>query len=466
MPSIPFPLSSSPGERAAETQGRLINVYAIKEGEQVIYKQAPGLTQWADSETTGFRGALQVGSSLYVVRDEEVVRYSSTGVETALTGTLSGTGPVTIHQNNKAGSPDIVAVDRSGGAFSITSSAVSAFADSDLPSVQSGAYLDGYFLFTTGSGQIWATGLNGVTVDALSFAGAEAKPDGLTRGFVSGQLFYGCGPDSTEIWSNAGTSPFPLARAQVVPIGIRGPWAVAGDQTGWDSGPIMVAGDGTVRQWNGYQTRVISTPSVVRDILGVSDTTDLRASVYVAGDIAIWVLRSSTWTWAYNVTTGQWHQVRSLAMDSWRAVGSVNAFGVWLTGDATTGIIWRIDSAAEREGSSDIPRLIESLPISGFPARYPVYRADFDMVVGQGSNLGINPIQTAPTMRVSWSDDGGNTWSTPVVRSIGGQGDYARLVSIAGVGRSTHTGRRWRIEKSDPVYWSLLGATFNQKVNV
>lgn len=465
MPPIPSPLSSSPGERAAETQGRLVNLYAIKDGGQVIDKQTPGLTTFTTSSETGFRGALQVAASLYVVRDDKVVRYDASGVEMALTGTLGGTGPVTIQQNNKSPTPDIVAVDRSNSAFSITSSAVSTFGDSDLPAVQSVAYLDGYFLFTTGSGQIWATGLNGVTVDALSFAGAEAKPDGLTRGFVSGQLFYGCGPESTEVWQNVATSPFPLGRVAVVAVGIRGPWAIAGDQIGWDSGPIMVANDGTVRKWNGYQPEIVSTPAVVRDILSVADTTDLRASVYVVGDQAVWVLRSSDWTWAYNVSTGQWHQIRSNQQPTWRAVGSVKAFDRWLAGDDTDGTLWTIDATAQREGLNDIPRLWESLPVKGFPASYPVFRADFDLVVGQGSESGIDPIQTEPTIRISWSDDGGNTWSRPVVRKLGRQGDYRRLVSLTGVGRSSHTGRRWRIEKSDPVYWSLIGATFNEKLS-
>ena len=466
MPAIPLPLSSSPGERAAETQGRLVNLYAIKEGDRLLHKQTPGLTSFATSTETGFRGALQVGSSLYVVRDNKVVRYDSTGAETVLTGTLDGTGPVTIQQNNKSPTPDIMAVDKDNGAFSITSSAVSTFSDSDLPAVQTVAYLDGYFLTTTGAGQIWATGLNGVTVDPLSFAGAEAKPDGLTRGFVSGQLFYGCGPESTEIWQNVGASPFPLGRVAVVAVGIRGPWCIAGDQAGWDSGPIMVANDGTVRKWNGYQPQEISTPAVVRDILSITDTDDLRASVYVVGDQAVWVLRSSEWTWAYNVSTGLWHQIESNQLSNWRAVGSVKAFDRWICGDTADGTLWTIDAAGEREGQNDINRMIESLAAKGFPAGYPIYRADFDMVVGQGSESGIDPIQTNPRIRISWSDDGGNTWSTPVVRTLGRQGNYKRLVSIAGVGRSTHTGRRWRIEKSDPVYWSLLGATFNEKVNV
>lgn len=466
MPGIVWPLSSSPGERPVETQGRLVNMYAMKEGDQVLLKQTPGLTQFTSSLTqTRFRGGLQVGNALFVGWQDKMVRYDPIGGETLLSGTLDGTGPLTIAQNNKAPTPDIVAVDRENGAYEVTASSVVAFTDPDLPVVQSVSYLDGFFLFTTGQGQIWASDLNGVTVDALSFAGAEAKPDGLTRGFVSGQLFYGAGPESTEIWQNIGESPFPLGRVAVQAVGIRGPHAIAGDQIGWDSGPIMVANDGTVRHWNGYQPQVISIPAVVRDILSIADTSDLRASVYVDGDTAVWVLRSSNWTWAYNVATKQWHEVRSRDYTTWRAIGSIKAFDRWITGDSYSSTLWAIDGDAQREGLIDIPRLVESLPAGSFPANYPIVRADFNIAAGQGNAGGIDPIQTDPTMRISWSDDGAE-WGRPVVRNIGKQGKYRKLVSLTGLGRSTHLGRRYRLEKSDPVYWSVLGGTFNEKLGV
>lgn len=466
MPPIPWPLSSSPGEKPIETQGRLVNMYAMKEGDQLILKQTPGLTKFTASLTqTGFRGGLQVGNALYVAWQDKIVRYDPIGGETILSGTFDGTGPVTFFQNNKLPTPDVVAIDRENGAYVVTTTTVSSYADPDLPVVNSGSILDGFGVMTTAQGQIWCTGLNTLDVDALSFAGAESKPDGLTRGFVSGQLFYAAGPESTEVWQNVGDSPFPLARVGVQSVGIRGPWAVAGDQIGWGSGPIMVANDGTVRHWNGYQPVEISTPAVVRAIQSVADVNDLRAAVYVDGDMAVWVLRSTAWTWAYNVATKQWHEVRSRDFPTWRALGSIKAFDRWMTGDSEGSTIWAIDGNAQREGLIDIPRLVESLPAGAFPATYPIARADFYFAAGQGLAAGIDPIQTDPSFRVSWSDDG-NTWGIPVVRLLGKQGKYRSLASLTGLGRSSHLGRRYRIEKSDPVYWSLLGGTFNEKLSV
>lgn len=466
MPAITFPSSSAPGQRAAEGQGRLVNVFPTPEGNQAVWRQTPGLSSFASTTRSGFRGGMQIGATLLAAWDGAVCTYAANGAETLLTGTVAGENPVTIAVNNARPTPDIVVVDRLNGAFTVSGSTVSAFSDPDLPAPNSVAFLDGYFLFSIGDGRIFASDLNDPIVDALSFANCEAKPDGLTVGKVSGQLFYGFGPESTEIWQNAGTSPFPLARVQVVSIGIRGPHCVAGDQIGWDSGLIMVSSDGKVRQWTGYQANVISTPAVERSIDGVTDTSQLFAFVSVSRDIQSWTLTGPGFTWEYNLNTKSWHERRSLGRADWRGRFSCKAFGSWICGDAENGTLWRIDPNATREGTIDVPRLVESVASRGFPARFPIYRADFDFTVGTASETGIDPIQTAPSVRISWSDDGGNTWSIPVIRALGRQGDYGRRVSLTGVGSSNQHGRKWRLEWSDPVYVSLIGGAFNEKPSV
>jgi hypothetical protein len=81
---------------------------------------------------------------------------------------LSGTDTVTIARNNAA-TPNIVAVCDAGMFNLFTNSAPTAFADGDLPASNSVAGLNGYLIFTTGAGQIWATGLNAVTVASDAF---------------------------------------------------------------------------------------------------------------------------------------------------------------------------------------------------------------------------------------------------------------------------------------------------------
>jgi hypothetical protein len=457
MGAIPFPTSSRPGQHAQESRGRLVNVYAEELGDdKVILRPVPGLASFCDTAKSTPRGFLDVSGLLYAAYENVAVTITAAGVVTTLTGALSGSLPVTWARNNKSPTPDVVCVTENG-AFTVTSAAVSSFADPDLPSVNSVSNMDGYFLFTTGSGQIWASGLNAVTVDALAFATAEANPDGLTRGIVSGGLFYACGSTSIEVWQNAATSPFPLSRAAVIPVGLASAWAIAGFEPGWDTAPIFVAADNTVRQMQGYQPQIISNKDVERAIAGVADKDDLEASVYTFGGHAIWSLSGPDFTWDYNTSTGQWHERASYQSDRWRASRSVYFDGRWLVGDTASTKLLEISESTRLEDTDPLVSIIESDAIKGFPARVAVRRADFDFVVGQGNERGADPIETDPQVAVSWSDDGGVTWANPLLRDLGRQGESRTAVRVNRTGLTTQHGRRWRLTVSDPVAWALMG---------
>jgi hypothetical protein len=97
-----------------------------------------------------------------------------------------------------------------------------------------------------------------------------------------------------------------------------------------------------------------------------------------------------------------------------------------------------------------------SVPAAAFPNRIAFPRADFDWMVGQGEAEGDDPIETDPQVSISWSDDGGATWSTPLLRDLGGEGKTRTRISLLRTGLSGPHGRQWKQVVSDPVYAGLL----------
>jgi hypothetical protein len=453
--SIPFPRSSLPGYSAAEGQGRLINAFVEKDGDLFVWRRAPGLTTFTNTTFSGPRGFLEVAGFLYGAYEDRAVVIDAGGGITTLAGDLTGAKPVTWARNNAA-TPDVVVVTEEG-AFTLSPTAVSSYADGDLPQPNSVSFLDGFFLFTIADGRFFASDLNSTAIDALSFAKAEAKPDGLTRGIVSGQYFYGFGPSSFERWRNVGTSPFPLARDGVVPVGIAGPWAVAGYEDGWDGNPIFVASDCTVRELNGFQANVISTRYIERIIAAVPDKTQLYASVHVVGGHAYWVLSSPDWTWVYDLSTQAWHERKSYGLKVWRGRHAVRAFNRWLVGDTESTKLLTITEQSLTEDGNALAAVIESGPVKQFPARVAVKAAWFDFVLGQGDARSSSIPENDPQVVIQWSHDGGVTWSNPIVRSLGQQGQSRQQVRINRLGLTTHHGIRFRLTVSDPVYVSLMG---------
>lgn len=471
MPAIPipFPLSSSPGGSSQESAGRLINCYAEPLGKDVgakkgfapppvVWRKSPGLSLQNASTQTGFRGALLVGSALYTAWSGKAATYTSAGVETVLTGTLNGTEKVFWARNNKSPTPDVVCVAPGTGAFSVTSSAVSAFADPDIGTPNSVGFMDGYFIFTYGDGTIGASGLNDVTISTLDRTKAQSKPGGLTRGLPFNGQYFVLGPNFGEVYSNtAQPTGFPFTRSYVLQRGLISPYAIAGHEDGFASALMWAADDNSVVQHNGTPNPLkISPPDLDRAIAAVADKTTIEASVYISDGHPKWVIKCPSFCWEFDLGSQKWNERRSHQSTTWRAISGISAFGKWIVGD--TNRLLYINNAAYDEVGSPLPFQLESGPVVGFPNRMRVARADFNFVVGVGSAIGPDPIATDPSVGISWSDDGGITWSNEYVRKLGRQATPQRITMLR-TGMTGVQGRRWRLKVSDPVYVGFLGAT-------
>src|SRR5215211_2077084 len=339
MANIPFPLSSTPGSRAGEGQGRLLNCYAEKEGDVVYWRRVAGL---AASLNTG--GSTPRG--LYKDKSNTVwSAYSGALCANASTvaGALAGTDGVTFAENAN----NIAVCRSSGGAYYYNGAALVNWTtlDADLPTdVNSVTDGNGYFFFSQPSGVIWASGLNATSFDPLSYATAESKRDALRRVVWTAGRLYAMGASTIEIWQDVGTSPFPLApHTSVIPVGLLTTMAAAGFEEGWDRAPHFVAHDGTVRKLDGYRATRVSTPDVER-FIKTSTTSTLVAFVYTVRGNAMWVLTSDAGTWEFNVTTGFWNERDSATTTGWRAKHSVKGSnGLWYVGDTTSTHLLSID---------------------------------------------------------------------------------------------------------------------------
>lgn len=483
MVAIPFPLSTSPGQRPQEGAGRLVNAYADQRGESagIVWHRAPGLRLLGSDTEAGtwiswsfpfeefyvvreqplgagqFRGGVVVGSTIYGPFGTTVYGVDESGSFTPLTGTLPGTGKVFSARNNNA-TPQVVFVTDSV-AYYITGTSVAAYPDNDVGSPSCVCFHDGYFMWGYGSGKIQASGVNVTAVNQLDFTTAESNPDGIFQTWsYQGQLYAG-GPSTIEVFgSPINSENFPLTRVgyNITP-GLIAPFCVAGFEAEWGNNPIYCASDFTVRQLNGYTPNKISPPELDALIAAVVDKTTLEALCYISKGHAMWQLSCDDWTWTFDVTNQKWHERKSYLLDRSRMSISLPAFNKWMVGDTQGDGLLQIDSALATEVDDPISVTIESGPAQDFPNRVRVNRTDFDFTVGVGVATGQDPIETDPTVRISWSDDGGYSWSDPWNRKLGKQAKTQQRVTVLNTGISGPMGRKWRIEVSDPVHFGLMG---------
>lgn len=482
MVAVPFPLSSSPGERPQESAGRLLNCYAEPRGEGrgPIWRRAPGLKLFVETGQSVFRGAIVMPGVIYAgftdvivaVTFQEVGASSDSNSDSNSGGTsgwvaeihggLAGTDKLFLARNNNS-TPDIVGV-ADIGAFVITAEGVDDYPDNDVGSPNAVAFLAGYFFFTYGDGKCRTSGINSTSINANDLATAEQHPDGLLRPQpFRGQMLL-CGRRTIEGWQNTGNPEgFPFTYSFTIPAGLIAAHAMAGGGDEFSEHLLWVADDNTVRRLNGYTADKVSSPDLDRLLEAVTDKTTLEACVYASGGHKFWQISCAAWTWVFDLNTDKWFerdsylQARSRITQAFPVSADLVDVSKWLAGDTQSGDIVEITRTVKTEMGEPFRWRIESGEVKNFPNRIQVARADFDFVTGVGIATGADPIETDPVVNISWSNDGGVTWSQPLIRRLGLQQDVMTRVYVLNTGLSGPVGRRWRLDVYDPVDVGFFG---------
>lgn len=471
MVAITFPISTNPGQSQGEGAGRLINCRAEKLGDGgrglYVRHRVPGLASWGTSSESTFRGALLNGSTLYTAFDGTVVKFTSSAGASAAVDDLDGSDRVFFAKNNKRPTPDVV-ITCQAGTFTLASDVIADLNDADLPSANAVCFLDGYFFWSIADGRCFASGLNATTVDSNDFITTEAKSDTLYRPVPwNGQLLL-CGSGSIEVWAGqpVNDSGFPYNRVAVIQRGIAGQGAISGFEDGFGKALLFVGDDNAVHVLDGYTPRRVSTPDLDRLIEAVSDKDTLEASVYIASGHPIWVLSCDDWTWEYDLSTGNWNERKSYLADRWRGSMSFYAFGKWLCGDTDSGNIGHISTDAYKEFTDPLIAECWSLPVHNFPNRIRCPRADFDFSMAAGLATGTEPNETDPQVEISFSDDGGYSFTNPRLRPLGRQGKPRNRVTLFNNGMTGPQGRIWKVRMSDPRHFGLIGGDMAAELRV
>jgi hypothetical protein len=419
-----------------------------------LHRRVPGLIKVADSGFIHTRGFLDTGAEVIWVQDNRVNVFDSTLVPIDR-GLLAGTDYVTMAKNNKT-VPDVVAVT-SNGCFNIfTGSSPTPFADLDLPANPTSVCdMDGYFVWSFANGTIYASDLNAVTVNALSFTTEQGSS--IRRMIRFAGRLYSFGDKWCGVYTDVGTLPFPFQWQVQIPRGIVGTHAVAGWEVGWSNQLIWVGDDFVVYQLNGYTPTPISTPDVSRAIqtcVSEGKRDVIVASVYMYGNNAFWVLTCpGDWTWEYNLTTGSWNERQSYNQTCWKGIKTIRAYDKWLVGDQFTGQLYQTSETYFLEGTDPLVWQVESGVIHSFPRGIAISRASFNMTAGVG-DFSIVP---NPVVEISWSLDGGYRYGNPVLRNLGLPGATKSHPYVLQCGLSRGQGVRFRLRLADPCHVGLMG---------
>ena len=447
---------------------RMINIYPeiVPEGgkEPAFLQRAPGLTQLATIGTGPIRGLWTFGGYGYVVSGSTLFQIDNNWIATAK-GTIAGAGPVSMTDN---GIQLFVAANPQGYIYNANTDVFQPITDPDFPGAVTVGYLDGYFVFNEPNSQkIWVTALlDGTSVDPLEFASAEGDPDNVVAIFIDHREVWVYGTNSAEVWYNAGTLDFPLARIQGAynELGCAAPYSIAkmDNQIYWLGKDDR--GQGIVFRAAGYMGQRISTHAIEWQMQEYSDLSDAVGYTYQQDGHSFYVLNfpSANTTWVFDVATGVWHERASfLNGDFNRHRGNSQMFfnGQTVIGDYQNGKIYKFDLEVYADDGQPQKwlRSWRALPTGANNLTRTVQHAmQLDCETGVGLNLGQG---NDPQVMLRWSDDGGHTWSNEHWKSMGriGRSGFRTIWRRLGATMKIRD-RVYEVSGTDPVRIYIMGA--------
>lgn len=495
---------------------RMVNLYPeiIPEGgmEPGYLQRCPGLRRVQTVGTGPIRGLwsiLDKPDYAYVVSGTEFYKIDKNWTAT-LIGTVGNSGPVSMADN---GTQIFIAANGAGYIYDITAGTLNGIADRDFPGAVTVGYLDGYFVFNQPNSQkIWVTSLlDGTAIDPLDFASAEGSPDGVVGLIVDHREVWVFGTNSVEVWYDAGTPDFPLARIQGAfnELGCIAYATIAKmDNTVFWLGQDA-RGRGVVYRANGYNGQRVSTHAIEWQ-LQQYDLTSAVAYTYQQDGHSFYVLNvpDGNTTWVYDVSTNAWHERGALtntgSYTRHRANCQMSFSNEIVVGDYENGKIYAYDldyysddgdpqrwlrswralptgaNTLKRTthhtlqlecetgvGLSEPPDIVE--PPTGTEiivgnlltenGNTLITESGDKILVTTSTVIPVVVTTMIPRVMLRWSDDGGHTWSNEHWKSMGQIGKYGYRTIWRRLGMTMKIRDRvYEVSGTDPVKIAITGA--------
>ena len=407
----------------------------------------PGITQ---KLTTGDyteinRGSHTMNGIPYFVNGETLYRIDRTvpgGVVTfnaVALGTVGGGGRISSADN---GTQLMIIAEGEGYIWDGTT--FSTITDTDFKAngtPEHVVFIDSFFMVTTDDKKlIRSDANNGLSWDALLYSSAESDPDPIVSAIVFKNQIYVAGSETTEVFENVGGSGFNFARTGFyLDKGVKSPYSMIKT-----SDAFMFIGGGAnespaIWVFSGNGAKKVSN-TAIDEVLSNMDDAELQAAFswsYAEAGAYFVGFSFTSRTFVFDTITGKWHERTSTidsAQEAWRVTAITAAYDTLLVGDKADGRIGEMRLDTYGEYTVDIQRTFST---------YPFYNQSKPFVVNSVEAIlenGVGTVSLDPQMRLSFSKDGGRTFSDELARGFGLLGENTKRTVWRQLGRFPRDG--------------------------
>lgn len=413
---------------------------------------------------------LVIGNQLVLASVVTAATATSTAVLSfTAVGTLTtSTGPVKIRDNG-AGRIAVIVDGANLYVYNVATQTLTTSSDPAFLGATTVAEIDGIFIFNKPNSQTFYTSpiyWNGTSaLDGTYFALKDNAPDNLVAVFENGRQLWLIGEATTEPWYNAGGSTFSFSRLEggLMQIGCAAAQSVA------RNGPDLVwlarseRGENSVIMTKGYQYQVISTQALSYALTQYPVISDAIGYIYSEEGHEFYVLIFPTAdvTWAFDFTTGMWHQRASFdpltaQFHRQRVNCLVNFAGMRVGVDYTNGKIYQQTRQAYADDQYPLIAVRRAPHVWDKNDRNRVINSRLQLDFFPGSGIATGQGQT-PQAMLCWSNDGGQTFGNEHWTTIGAQGQTLNRAIWRRLGAARD--RVYEVRVSDPVRRDVAGAS-------
>lgn len=321
-------------------------------------------------------------------------------------------------------------------------------------------YLDGRFVVipTNDDTFYWTETLDVDDVPALNFATAEREGDDLMGAVTQNGEIVLFGKDTTEFWPSTGDANLPFQRrtGATISVGLVGPRACVNA-----GGSVFFVGQSThggnrVYALQGYQPQPVSTPAIEEAIQGLSETNKrgIKAWHYTQdGHSFVGFFLPSVGSFAFDVTTGEWHKRTSASTHICQQVTFWN--GEYIVGSSQAARLYYQRKSAYDEDSAAITRTCTVFVPTN--SNTPCYNFTVDAAKGVGNGDEANP-----SLTLEWSDDL-ISYGNSRTLNLGASGATTTRIFTTRLGRIKPPGRTFKMTFNDPNLYRIDGVRINER---
>lgn len=426
----------------------------------------PGLTSFCVLPSTGCRGVYEAQGRAFCVYGTTLYELTSTG--TFITyGSIQGADPVGMVDD---GVNLVITCGPFGYYFTLASNTLTAYPST---SVFSGCtapeYLDSYIAFNQPNSPTWylSDPGNATSFVGVFFAARNGGQDNLCRLVATNRLMMLLGTQTSEFWTDTGNSgfPFQFISGAFIEVGCMAPFSVAKlpQQVFWLAQDRR--GFGEVWMSQGPQAQRISTHPIEEALrgYGYANLQNATAYTYQQDGHSFYCLNVPTanTTWCYDTVTSLWHErvwLNTVTGQEERHRGqfAAHVFGKILVGDYATGDVYFYDTSNYTDNGNVIervrtfPHIDDDLRRLFFDSLFVDMQTGIGLPTGQGQN---------PTLMLSYSNDGGYTWSSEITTTAGMIGQYRARAMWRRLGMTRD--RVFKLRITDPVPICLVAGSIN-----